>query len=141
MLSTGSPPPPPQQKNKPVQEQANVLHLQLELQISVEGVKAFFIKNSQDICSERYTVVILQWIIQLFYHEWHVCDYSGTKNKDMGLLQSGEKTKVGQMSHSLLGSQQVDAYMFGTQKKQAHRPEQRGPGGSAVEWEALFCHG
>lgn len=52
MLSTGSP--PLQQKNKPVQEQANVLHLQLELQISVEGVKAFFIKNSQDICSERY---------------------------------------------------------------------------------------
>lgn len=44
----------------------------------------------------------------------------------MGLLQSGEKTKVGQMSHSLLGSQQVDAYMFGTQKKTSPQARAKG---------------
>lgn len=44
----------------------------------------------------------------------------------MGLLQSGEKTKVGQMSHSLLGSQQVDAYMFGTQKQNKPTGQSKG---------------
>ena len=46
------------------------------------------------------------------------------------------------MSHSSLGSQQVDAYMFGThEKKTSLQAGAKGPSGSVMEWEALFCHG
>lgn len=52
------------------------------------------------------------------------------------------------MSHSSLGFQQVDVRVcvccgcvFGTHKKTSLQARAKGPSGSVLEWEALFCHG
>lgn len=99
------------------------------------------IHHRQSVCSweVKDTLVSLQWITQLFHPEWHVCDYSRTKKKDMGLLQSEENKGWSNDSLSAPLSKSGSVHIWQAQQ-QAHRPEQRGPSGSVLEWEALFCH-
>lgn len=56
--------------------------------------KRLFINNSQS-GHLKWEILwsVLQWIIPLLHPEWHVCDYSSTKNKDIGFAERWREKK------------------------------------------------
>lgn len=94
----------------------------------------------------RDTVVSLQWIIPLLHPEWHVCDYSSTKNKGIALLRSGEKNKQTKKERKKTSVKWVILHSALNKwmrtclahiKKQAYRPQQRVLAG--LLWSGRHC--